>query len=96
MCAADQLTREERELVIQLAGLLDLRDLEVEALLARAGGVLSRVVSDVELKAGDLVVWPAVKEGVVAVIAQDPGSGSGKARKAREYGIPVDGKWVLG
>jgi hypothetical protein len=36
-----------------------------------------------------LVVWSAVKRGVVAVIALDPGSGSGKARKAHEYGIPV-------
>ena len=66
--------------MIQLAGLLDLRDLEVEARKARAEG---------------LVVWPAVKRGVVAVIAQDPGSGSGKARKAREHGIPVVGEGVL-
>jgi DNA polymerase-3 subunit epsilon len=118
VCADDQLTREERALVIQLAGLLDLRDLEVEALLARAKGLVSRVVSEVELKPGDLVVltgmsearkrvvtavaearglvvWPALKKGVVAVIAQDPGSGSGKARKAREYGIPVVGEGML-
>ena len=118
VCADDQLTREERALVIQLAGLLDLRDLEVEALLARAEGLVSRVVSAVELKPGDLVVltgmsearkreltaaaearglvvWPAVKRGVVAVIAQDPGSGSGKARMAREYGIPVVGEEAL-
>jgi len=46
-------------------------------------------------EARGLVVWPAVKRGVVAVIAQDPGSGSGKARKAREYGIPVVGEGVL-
>ena len=40
----------------------------------------------------DLVVWPGgVKKGVAAVIAHDPGSNSGKARKAREYGIPVVG-----
>jgi len=32
----------------------------------------------------------------VAVIAQDPGSGSDKARKARENGIPVVGVGVLG
>ncbi len=118
VCADDQLTGEERALVIQLAGLLDLRDLEVEALLARAEALVSRVVADVELKPGDLVVftgmsearkrelkalaearglvvWPTVKKGVVAVIAQDPGSGSGKARKAREYGIPVVGEGVL-
>lgn len=42
-----------------------------------------------------LVVWPNVKKGVKAVIAQDPGSNSGKARKAREYGIPVVGEDVL-
>jgi len=43
-----------------------------------------------------LVVWPAVKKGVVAVIAhQDPRSGSGEARKAREYGIPVVREGVL-
>ena len=81
VCADDQLTREERALVIQLAGLLDLRDLEVEALLARAEG---------------LVVCPGVKKGVAAVDAQDPGSGPGKARMAREYGIPVVGQGVLG
>ena len=47
-------------------------------------------------EARGLVVWPAVRRGVVAVIAQDPGNGSGKARKAREYGIPVVGEGVLG
>jgi len=67
--ADDQLTPAERALVVQLAGLLDLRD---------------------------LVVWPGVKKGVAAGIAQDPGSQSGKARKAREYGIPVVGEGVLG
>ena len=46
-------------------------------------------------EARGLVVWPNVKKGVAAVIAQDPGSGSGKARKAREYGIPVVGEGVL-
>jgi len=118
VCADDQLTHQERALVIQLAGLLDLADLEVEALLARAAGLVSLVVLDVELRPGDLVVltgmsearkreltaiaearglvvWPGVKKGVAAVIAQDPGSGSGKARKAREYGIPVVGEGVL-
>ena len=119
VCADDQPTHQERALVIQLAGLLDLRDLEVEALLARAEKLVSRVVVHVALKPGDLVVltgmsgarkreltavaearglvvWPNVKKGVAAVIAQDPGSGSGKARKAREYGIPVVGEGVLG
>ncbi len=118
VCADDQLTREERALVIQLAGLLDLADLEVEALLARAEGLVSRVVDEVEIKPGDLVVltgmsearkreltavaearglvvWPSVKRGVGAVIAKDAGSGSGQARKAREYGIPVVREGVL-
>ncbi len=62
VCADDQLTREERALVIQLAGLLDLADLEVEALLARAEGLVSRVVADVELKPGDLVVLTGMSE----------------------------------
>jgi len=100
VCADDQLTHQERALVIQLAELLDLRDLEVEALLARAEGLVSRVVTEVELTAltevRGPVVWPSVKRGVVAVIAPDPGSGSGKARKARENGIPVVGEGVLG
>jgi len=52
VCADDQLTRQERALMIQLAGLLDLRDLEVEALLARAEGLVSRVSTDVGLKPG--------------------------------------------
>jgi len=46
-------------------------------------------------EARGLVVWPGVKRGVAAVIAQEPGSNSGKARKAREYGIPVVGFGVL-
>ncbi len=118
VCADDQLTREERALVIQLAGLLDLGDLEVEGLLAAARARVATVVEGVELRPGDLVVftgfpearkvelrvaaearglvvWPAVKRGVAVVIAQDPGSGSGKAHKAREYGIPVVREGVL-
>ena len=118
VCADDQLTHEERALVIQLAGLLDLGDLEVEGLLAAPQARVTTVVEGVELKPGDLVVlagmsmdrkreltalaearglvvWPGVKRGVAAAIAQDPGSGSGKARKAREYGIPVVGDGVL-
>ncbi|WP_291382604.1 hypothetical protein [Demequina sp.] len=118
VCADDQFTREERALVIQLAGLLDLGDLEVEGLLAAAQARVTTVAEGVELKPGGLVVftgfpearkaqlrvvaearglvvWPAVKKGVAAVIAQDPGSGSGKARKPREYGIPVVGDGVL-
>jgi hypothetical protein len=56
VCADDRLTHQERALVIQPAGLLDLADLEVEALLARASGLVSLVVTEVELKPGDLVV----------------------------------------
>ncbi|NYI42628.1 hypothetical protein [Demequina lutea] len=48
--------------MIQLARLLDLRDLEVEALLARAEGLVSRVVTEVELKPGDLVVLTGMSE----------------------------------
>lgn len=44
------------------------------------------------VEARGLVVWPGVKKGVAAVIAQDPESNSGKARKAREYGIPLGGR----
>ena len=116
--ADDQFTAQERALVIQLAGLLDLENLEVEVLLADAAGRVSRVVADVVLEPGDLVVltgmsearkreltavaesrglvvWPGVKKGVAAVIAKDPGSASGKATKARAYGIPVVGETVL-
>lgn len=112
VAADDRLTSEERALLIQLAGLLDLADLEVEALLTRAEDMVSHVAVGADLKPGDLVVftgmpedrkreltalavarglvvWPNVKKGVAAVIAQDVGSDSGKARKAREYGIPV-------
>jgi DNA polymerase III subunit epsilon len=85
-------TAEERAVIIQLAGLFDLADLEVEALLAEARARELTALAE----ARGLVVWPAVKRGVVAVIAQDPGSGSGKARKARESGIPAVGEGVLG
>lgn len=116
--ADDRFTPGERALVIQLAGLLDLADLEVAGLLAEAEARVSVTGGGLELKPGDLVVltgmsearkreltavaqarglvvWPGVKKGVAAVIAQDPGSDSGKARKAREYGIPVVGDGVL-
>ncbi|WP_430867193.1 exonuclease domain-containing protein [Demequina aurantiaca] len=118
VCADDQLTRDERALVIQLAGLLDLEDLEVEALLRKAESGVAVVHGGLALETGDLivltgfpearkaelksiaealglVVWPNVKKSVAAVIALDEGSNSGKARKAREYGIPVVGARVL-
>ncbi|PKQ14855.1 MAG: hypothetical protein CVT68_09720 [Actinobacteria bacterium HGW-Actinobacteria-8] len=62
MCADDQLTRKERALVIQLAGLLDLGDLEVEGLLAAAQARVTTVVEGVELKPGDLVVFTGFPE----------------------------------
>ena len=46
-------------------------------------------------EARGLVVWSGVKKGVAAVNAQDRGSQSSKARKAREYGIPVVGEGVI-
>lgn len=118
-CQDDLLTHDERASIIQLAGLLDLDDLEVEALLAKAEAGVSKVQRGVELKPGDLivltgfpearkaelraiaearglVVWPGVKKGVAAVIALDEGSNSGKARRARQYGIPVVSAKTLG
>jgi len=62
VCADDQLTRKERALVIQLAGLLDLGDLEVEGLLAAAQARVTTVVEGVELKPGDLVVFTGFPE----------------------------------
>jgi len=46
-------------------------------------------------QARGLVVWPGVKKSVAALIALDEASNSGKARKAREYGIPVVGEAAL-
>ena len=62
-----------------------MRDLEVEALLARAEGLVSRVMIEVELKPRDLVVLTEMSEAREAR----------KARKAREHG-PVVGEGVLG
>ncbi|WP_296668071.1 exonuclease domain-containing protein [Demequina sp.] len=118
VCEDDLLTPGERALIIQLARLLDLEDIEVEALLAHATDRVSAISSEVALVSGDLVVltgmsmarkveltrlaesrglvvWPGVKKGVAAVIAQDPGTNSGKAKKARDYGIPVVGEAIL-
>ena len=41
------------------------------------------------------VVWPAVTKKVHVVFAADPDSLSGKARKARDYGIPVHAEHML-
>ncbi|WNM26394.1 exonuclease domain-containing protein [Demequina capsici] len=46
-------------------------------------------------EARGLVVWLNVTKRVRAVVAQDPASQSGKARKAREYGIPVLGQTTI-
>jgi len=109
---------DEQAAIIQLASLLGLQDLEVEALLADAASRVTTASTQVELRPGDmvvltgmsmdrkreltaiaqsrgLVVWPGVKKGVRAVVAQDPASQSGKASKARQYGIPVVGEDVL-
>ncbi len=42
-----------------------------------------------ELEAGGFVPCDAVTKKVKLVVAADPDSLSGKARKARDYGIPV-------
>lgn len=117
-CSDNVVTSEERASIIQLASLLELADLEVEALLAITSSLATGASPSLTFKPGDLivltgmsdarkaeltviaeraglVVWPGVKKGVAAVIAQDVGSDSGKARKAREYGIPVVGEDVL-
>jgi len=41
-------------------------------------------------------VAAAVSKKVSLVVAADPDSLSGKARKAREYGVPVVGEEYLG
>lgn len=62
--------------LIVLTGMSEARKRELAAAAQRAG----------------LVVWPNIKKGVAAVVALDPNSDSTKARKAREYGIPVVGE----
>jgi DNA polymerase-3 subunit epsilon len=40
--------------------------------------------------------WSAVTKNVRLVVAADPDSLSGKARKARDYGIPIVGEaWLI-
>ncbi|WP_062076564.1 exonuclease domain-containing protein [Demequina globuliformis] len=117
-CEDDVLTADERAHIINLASLLDLEDIETEALLAHASTNVSTVSSDLNLAPGALVVltgfgaadkarltalaesqglavWPGVKKGVAAVIAKEPGSNSGKAKKARQTGVPVVSESVL-
>ncbi|MDN4475799.1 exonuclease domain-containing protein [Demequina sp. SYSU T00192] len=118
-CDDDLLTADERAHIVQMANLLGLADLEVEALLAHATSRVATVSTSLDLTPGalvvftghaaadkarlssiaesrGLVVWPGVKKGVAAVIAKDPGSNSGKAKKARDLGIPVVGSDALG
>ncbi len=47
------------------------------------------------LRATDYTPHPAVTKKVGLVVAADPDSASGKARKARDYGIPVVGEDYL-
>ncbi|TFD87958.1 DNA polymerase III subunit epsilon [Cryobacterium lactosi] len=54
-------------------------------------GEMSRTRSDLERELRDLglVPWRAVTKKVKLLVAADPDSLSGKARKARDYGIPI-------
>jgi len=59
---------------------------------------LSQPCSDLEaaLTSAGYRVAAAVSKKVSLVVAADPDSLSGKARKAREYGVPVVGEEYLG
>ncbi|MBN9140060.1 MAG: DNA polymerase III subunit epsilon [Micrococcales bacterium] len=56
---------------------------------------LPRSAIELELVARGFTPWPAVTKKVALVVAADPDSLSGKARKARDYGIPVVGESAL-
>jgi DNA polymerase-3 subunit epsilon len=56
---------------------------------------LPRAAIELELVARGFSPWPAVTKKVALVVAADPDSLSGKARKARDYGIPVVGESAL-
>ncbi|MCG7413132.1 DNA polymerase III subunit epsilon [Microbacterium aurum] len=50
---------------------------------------------EAELRARGFATHPAVTKKVALVVAADPDSLSGKAKKARDYGIPIVGeKWL--
>ena len=74
--------------------------LDVPAFLLAAGDLLvltgdmarSREDWHAELSSRGFVPWSAVTKKVKLVAAADPDSLSGKARKARDYGIPVVGE----
>ncbi len=55
----------------------------------------SRDVWEGELVARGFTPWRAVTKKVKLVVAADPDSLSGKARKARDYGIPIVGEVAL-
>lgn len=54
-----------------------------------------RAAIEAELVSRGLTPWAAVTKKVSLVVAADPDSLSGKARKARDYGIPVVGESAL-
>lgn len=57
---------------------------------------LPRAAIELELVSRGYTPWPVVTKKVALVVAADPDSVSGKARKARDYGVPVVGEsaWV--
>lgn len=75
----------------------------VQSLVLSAGdkvvltGDMSRDRSDIEadLRAAGFVPHPAITKAVKLLVAADPDSLSGKAKKARSYGIPVVGEPYL-
>lgn len=56
---------------------------------------MPRAAIELELVSRGFAPWPAVTKKVALVVAADPDSLSGKARKARDYGIPVVGESAL-
>jgi DNA polymerase-3 subunit epsilon len=92
-----------RGLVAPVAGQDAESGASVQALVLAAGdkvvltGEMSRDRSDIEvdLRAAGLVPHPAVTKAVKLLVAADPDSLSGKAKKARSYGIPVVGENYL-
>lgn len=55
-----------------------------------------RELIEADIAARGFVPWSGVTKKVKLVVAADPDSLSGKARKARDYGIPVVGEGALG
>jgi DNA polymerase-3 subunit epsilon len=60
-------------------------------------GTMSRERDDWISILGDagIIVWPSVTKKVKLLVAADPDSLSGKAQKARSYGIPIVGEQWL-